>query len=59
MILRILNTLKNTIETSGPAVIGLELGSEEKIDSIMFRMDNLRFQWEYLNDNHDLFQLLV
>ncbi len=45
--------------TCGPAVIGLEIGGDEKIDSIMKRMDALRFQWEYLNDKPDLFQMLV
>ena len=40
-------------------MIGLEIGGDEKIDSIMKRMDALRFQWEYLNDKPDLFQMLV
>lgn len=45
--------------TYGPAVIGMEIGGDEKIDSIMKRMDTLRFEWEYLNDKPDLFQMLV
>lgn len=44
---------------SGPAVIGLELGEEENVDTIKERMNKLKFQWEYLNDNPDLFQMLV
>ena len=45
--------------TIGPAVIGLELGGDDKIEDIQARMEALKFQCEYLNDNPDLFQILI
>jgi len=43
----------------GPAVIGIELGGEESIDAIKFRMKERKFDGEYLNNKPDLFQILV
>ncbi|MFT6502249.1 MAG: threonine dehydratase [Crocinitomicaceae bacterium] len=43
----------------GPAVIGIELGGEETIEAIKDRMVERNFFGEYLNENPDLFQLLV
>lgn len=44
---------------TGPAVIGIELGGEVPINELKARMNALKFQYEYLNDNPDLFQMLV
>ena len=44
---------------AGPAVIGIELGGEETIDELIFRMKERKFFGEYLNNNADLFQILV
>lgn len=44
---------------TGPAVIGIELGGEVPIIELKQRMNALKFQYEYLNDNPDLFQILV
>lgn len=44
---------------TGPAVIGIELGGEVPIKELKERMNTLKFQYEYLNDNPDLFQMLV
>jgi threonine dehydratase len=43
----------------GPAVIGIELGGDETIEAIKERMVERNFFGEYLNENPDLFQLLV
>lgn len=43
----------------GPAVIGIELGGDEKIEVIKSRMVARNFYGEYLNDKPDLFQMLV
>lgn len=45
--------------TTGPAVIGIELGGDETVEAIKERMVERNFYGEYLNDNSDLFQLLV
>jgi threonine dehydratase len=44
---------------TGPAVIGIELGGEETVDELISRMIERKFFGEYLNDNPDLFQMLV
>lgn len=44
---------------SGPAVVGLELDDPNDIDELIIRMKEKNFFGEYLNDNPDLFQVLV
>ncbi|PHR23132.1 MAG: threonine dehydratase [Fluviicola sp.] len=44
---------------SGPAVVGLELDNPTDIDDLIIRMKQKNFFGEYLNDNPDLFQVLI
>ena len=44
---------------SGPAVVGLELENPNDIDDLILKMKTKNFFGEYLNDNPDLFQILV
>lgn len=44
---------------SGPAVVGLELDNPTDIDDLISRMKQKNFFGEYLNDNPDLFQVLI
>lgn len=44
---------------SGPAVVGLELNNPNDIDGLIQKMKSKNFFGEYLNDNPDLFQILV
>jgi len=44
---------------SGPAVVGLELDNPSDIDGLIQKMKIKKFFGEYLNDNPDLFQILV
>jgi len=44
---------------SGPAVVGLELDNPNDIDGLIQKMKIKNFYGEYLNDNPDLFQILV
>ena len=50
---------KKNNRSTGPAVIGIELGGDETIDAIKSRMLKFNFHGEYLNDNPDLFQILI
>ena len=49
---------KNNRE-KGPAVVGLELQSPNDFDSLLERMKGNGISFEYLNDNPNLFQLIV
>ena len=44
---------------SGPAVVGLELDNPSDLNGLIMRMKTKNFFGEYLNDNPDLFQILV
>jgi len=44
---------------SGPAVVGLELDNPNDIDGLIQKMKTKKIFGEYLNDNPDLFQILV
>lgn len=44
---------------SGPAVVGLQLEDPNELGNLIQRMKNRKFFGEYLNDNADLFQILV
>lgn len=44
---------------SGPAVVGLELGNPNDIGCLISKMKTKKFFGEYLNDNPELFQILV
>ncbi|MDG1841863.1 MAG: threonine ammonia-lyase IlvA [Crocinitomicaceae bacterium] len=49
---------KNNKET-GPAVVGIELVKKEGIKEIYKKMDNRKYQYEYLNQNSLLFNQLI
>ncbi|MDB3906305.1 threonine ammonia-lyase IlvA [Crocinitomicaceae bacterium] len=44
---------------SGPAVIGLEIGNADDLNSLKMRMKNEGYAYRYLNDQPDLFEFLV
>jgi len=43
----------------GPAVVGIELKKKSDLQELMTRMMDKKFYGEYLNDNPDLFQVLL
>lgn len=49
---------KNNRE-SGPAVIGIEIQQREDFDGLIQRMKDKKINFEYLNDNLDLFQHII
>ena len=49
---------KNSRER-GPAVIGIELKYKKDFDGFIERLDKLKFKYEYLNENPDLFHHLI
>jgi threonine dehydratase len=51
-------TKKNSRER-GPAVIGIEVKKPEDFQSLIERMEEKAIQYEYLNDNPNLFQFIV
>lgn len=51
-------TKKNNRE-NGPAFVGIELANKNDFDSLIKRMDEYGFAYEYVNDKPDLFQYLI
>ena len=43
----------------GPAIVGIELQRKSDLQELMTRMMDKKFFGEYLNDNPDLFQVLL
>lgn len=43
----------------GPAIIGIEVTDPKNFDSLIERMEEKGFAYQYLNDNNDLFEFLV
>ena len=43
----------------GPAIIGIEVTDPKDFDSLIERMEEKGFAYQYLNDNNDLFEFLV
>lgn len=50
---------KKTNREEGPAIVGLELHNKEDFESLIKRMDNYGIVYEYLNDDPDLFGILI
>ncbi len=50
---------KKTNREQGPAIIGIELQNKGDYDSLIERMRRNGVVYEHLNDNHDLFTVLV
>ena len=49
---------KNNRE-KGPALVGIEIQNKENLDSLISRLEERKFTFEYLNQNSDLFQYLI
>lgn len=43
----------------GPAIVGLELQSKNDFEPLIQRMNKCSFEYEYLNNNPNLFQLII
>lgn len=50
---------KKTNREKGPAVIGIEVQKKEDFNGLVQRMEENGFVFEYLNDQQDLFQVLI
>lgn len=50
---------KKTSREKGPAVIGIEHQSKEDFEPFIQRMRDMNFNFEYLNENSDLFSYIV
>jgi len=51
-------TKKNSRET-GAAVVGIELKAKEDFEPLLYRMQKLGFYGDYINDKHDLLDILT
>lgn len=49
---------KNNKET-GPAVVGIELDKKEDFDSLIARLENHNFDYQYLNTDSTLYSLII
>jgi threonine dehydratase len=43
----------------GPAVVGIEIQQKENIQNIFENLEKFNFSYRYLNDNKDLYTLLI
>ncbi|MCC8144849.1 MAG: threonine ammonia-lyase [Bacteroidales bacterium] len=50
---------KKTNREEGPAIVGLELQNKEDFQSLIERMDSYGIVYEYLNNDPDLFGILI
>jgi len=50
---------KKTNREKGPAIIGIEVQKKEDFNGLVKRMEENGFIYEYLNDQQDLFQVLI
>lgn len=50
---------KKTNREKGPAIIGIEVQKKEDFKGLVQRMEDNGFIYEYLNDQQDLFQVLI
>lgn len=53
------NYSKKTNREEGPAIVGLELQKKEDLTGLIERMDKEGIIYEYLNDDPDLFNILI
>ena len=51
--------IKKTNKNFGPALIGIELASKEDFEPFLSRMDENGFAYEYINENNQLFEILI
>jgi len=50
---------KKTSRENGPALVGIELQKREDFDGLIERMRAMKINFEYLNDQENLFQYLI
>ena len=51
--------IKKTNKNFGPALIGIELASKEDFELLIKRMEEHGVQYEYINENNQLFEILI
>ena len=51
--------IKKTNKNFGPALIGIELAAKEDFGPLIKRMDDTGFAYEYINENNQLFEILI
>ena len=51
--------IKKTNKDEGPALIGIEVASQEDFKALMRRMDANNVNYEYINQNDKLFEILI
>ena len=51
--------IRKTNKEEGPALIGIEVAAKEDFKALMRRMDAHNINYEYINDNNKLFEILI
>ena len=51
--------IKKTNKEEGPALIGIEVAAKEDFKALMKRMDAHHINYEYINENNKLFEILI
>ena len=51
--------IKKTNKNFGPALIGIELAAREDFEPLIQRMEKHGVQYEYINENNQLFEILI
>ena len=51
--------MKKTNKNFGPALIGIELAAKEDFEPLIQRMEANGVQYEYINENNQLFEILI
>ena len=51
--------IKKTNKNFGPALIGIELASKENFEPLVERLNALGVKYEYINENNQLFEILI
>ncbi len=51
--------IKKTNKNFGPALIGIELAAKEDFEPFLSRMKENGFAYEYINENNQLFEILI
>ena len=51
--------IKKTNKNFGPALIGIELSAKEDFDALIQRLDAHGAEYEYINKNNKLFEILI
>ena len=51
--------IKKTNKNFGPALIGIELASKENFEPLIQRLESHGIKYEYINENNQLFEILI